>query len=402
MPSSTASTTCKTTAPSSPLRKLAAALMIAAGFGFMACLFSSVLTTKNAANRDFISYWAAGQQLVRGANPYDRAAIAAIERSQGTGSDLIMIMRNPPLAFFLAWPLGFHSAKTALVLWSLLQLAGLSLVNWIIWMINGRPDSRLHLLGYLFAPTLACQLAGQIGIFLLLGIVLFLWLHRTHPYLAGFALLLCAMKPHLFLPVFLILLLWSLQRRDLRILGGFAAAVLASCVFAFIVDRQAWQQYSQMMQTAGILSERMPALSVVFAQSIAGLTRWPPAAWLRFLPEACACLWALRYFWTRRGGWNWNEQGLLLLLVAVACSPYALFTDESLLLPAIMAGLYRAVDKRRSPLPLAVLVSAALVEVLAGVPIVGLGYIWTMPAWLAWYLYAAALKPKSAQPATHP
>jgi hypothetical protein len=110
--------------------------------------------------------------------------------------------------------------------------------------------------------------------------------------------------------------------------------------------------------------------------------------WLQFLPQACAGTWALWYFWTRRDRWNWMDHGLLLLLVSAMCTPFGWFFDESMLLPAVLAGLYRAVEARRSILPLALFAGAALVEVLASVQVTSPFYLWTTPAWLAWYLYA--------------
>jgi hypothetical protein len=108
------------------------------------------------------------------------------------------------------------------------------------------------------------------------------------------------------------------------------------------------------------------------------------------------CVWAIWYFWTRRSRWSWTNQGLLLLLVSAACTPYAWFSDEAILLPAVLAGLYRVVDSGRSLLPLGVIGGAALVEVLAAVKMTSPFYLWTTPAWLAWYLYA--IRSTTAEP----
>jgi hypothetical protein len=82
------------------------------------------------------------------------------------------------------------------------------------------------------------------------------------------------------------------------------------------------------------------------------------------------------------------EQGLLVLLVSAVCAPYAFFYDESMLLPAVLAGIYCAADSRRSLLPLGLIAGVALVEVFANVQITSPYYLWTPLAWLAWYLYA--------------
>lgn len=375
----------------SAFRVAAACCIVVAGFCLVAGILFFGMSDRSAANRDFIEYWAAGQQLTQGANPYDGAAILRLERAVGFEGNKPKISFSPPVASFLVLPLGFIGAKTGVILWSLALLMSLSLSNWILWMLNGRPASRYHLLGYLFAPVLACQMAGQLGNFLLLGVVLFLYFHRSRPYLAGAALLPFALKPHLFLPFAIVLVLWTIDRKAYRVLAGFAATLLASCGLTLCFDVHVWSQYSQMMSTTGVLDAFVPTLSAMLRLLIDR-----NAVWLQFLPEALGCVWAIWYFLTRRDRWNWPNQGLLLLLVSAACTPYAWFSDEAMLLPAVLAGLYRVVDSGRSLLLLGVITGTALVEVLAAVKMTSPFYLWTIPAWFAWYLYA--FRATAAQP----
>ena len=51
-----------------------------------------------------------------------------------------------------------------------------------------------------------CLQAGQISIVFLFGVVLFLLFYESRPWLAGAALVPCALKPHLFLPFAIVLL----------------------------------------------------------------------------------------------------------------------------------------------------------------------------------------------------
>lgn len=366
-----------------PARTLAAAGIVAAGFCLVVGILIVGLSDKNAAKRDFIEYWAAGQQLVHGADPYDAAAIFRLERAAGYEDKEPRITFSPPVAFFLTLPLGFVGAKNGLIAWLLILLASLSISLWLLWILHGRRDSRLHLLGYLFAPELSCMMAGQLGIFLLLGIVLFLYFHRSRPFLAGVALLPCALKPHLFLPFAIALLLWVAGRKAWSILAGFTVTLLASSALTLCFDVQVWSQYSEMMRSTGVLDAWVPTLSV-FLRLLIDIH----AKWLQFLPLAAACVWAFWYFWTRRDRWNWMDQGLLLLLVSAVCTPYAWFTDEAMLFPAILAGLYRAGDSRRTLLPLGLIAGVALIETLESVPITSPFFLWTTPAWLGWYLYA--------------
>jgi Glycosyltransferase family 87 len=363
-----------------PLRVLAAVLMLGAGV----CILAFAMSSSNAANRDFISYWAAGQQLVRHQNPYDGAAILRIERAAGFQDSRPFFMRNPPSAFFLAFPLGFIGERVGVIVWSLALIAALMGSIRMIWSMQGRPGGRLHLVGYLFPPAIACLLAGQIGLFLLFGITLFLRFHKTKPYLAGAALLLCALKPHLFLPFGCVLLAWMVASRARRMLLAAGVALLASCALSLWLDHDGWSHYGSMVRAAQLEGEFIPTLSLFFR-----LLVHRSAAWLQILPACAGCVWGLLYFWRRRERWEWMDQGLLLLVVSVMLAPYAWFTDEVVLLPAMLVGLYRAARCGRSLLPFGVIAGVALTEVLAGASINSGLYVWTAPAWWGWYLYAA-------------
>jgi hypothetical protein len=343
-----------------------------------------ILNNSGIDQRDFIAYWAAGQQLVHGANPYDGPATQKLENAAGCDSGQLLLMRNPPAALFLVLPLGFAPPNAGILFWMIALLASLMASIRMIWILHGRRTDRLHLLGYCFAPVLACLMAGQLGIFLLLGTVLFLYFHASRPALAGASLLLCSAKPHLFLPLGLVLLLWVFVQKRYRILAGFCAALLASGALALCFDPQVWPQYLHGMRAAAIMDEFIPTLG-----GFLRLLLDRNAVWLQFLPEAAACLWALWYFWTRRNRWRWTDQGLLLLLVSVLCAPYAWFSDEAVLLPAVLAGIYRADDAGRSLLPFGIAAGAAILEVFAKIQMTSGLYVWTVPAWLAWYLYAS-------------
>jgi hypothetical protein len=82
------------------------------------------------------------------------------------------------------------------------------------------------------------------------------------------------------------------------------------------------------------------------------------------------------------------DQGLLLLLISAACTPYAWFSDEAMLLPAVLAAVYRVADSGRSLLPLGLIGGVALIEVFAEVKMTSPFYVRTVPAWFEWDLYA--------------
>ncbi len=345
---------------------------------------SGVLGTNAAGTRDFVEYWASGQQLAQHANPYDGSSLLPMERAIGLPSGIPpMVMGNAPPALLLVYPLGFLHARAGELLWSLLLIACIVISVRIIRTMHGSPPGKLHYFGYAFAPALICLGADQASLFVLLGLVLFLRLHRSSPFLAGAALWFCALKPQLFLPFGLVLLLWILTNKRYRVLAGAVSTLLASAGIAFVLDPSAWSQYHRMMSASRYDRLPIPCLSIVLRRSIS-----PNTMWLQYLPAVLACIWALAYFWKHRHDWDWLEHGSPLILVSVMAAPYTWLIDQAVLMPAVMHGVYRT----RSQGLLALL--ASLSAVLEIAPLRGFAlmhspfYIWTAPAWLAWYLLA--------------
>jgi hypothetical protein len=210
-------------------------------------------------------------------------------------------------------------------------------------------------------------------------------LSGSHRKASGFA------GGYLLLPFAIGLLLWVVGRKSYRILAGFSVTLVSSCALTLWLDPHVWSQCSRMMRLTGVLDAWVPTLSVSLRFLID-----PNADWLQWIPEVAGCIWALWYFLTRRDRWSWMDHGMLLLLVSGTCTPYAWLTDECMLLPAVLAGLYRAVESRRSPLPLLLIAAVSLIEVLSSVQIVSPYFLWTTPAWLGWYLYATGRVGQSA------
>ena len=365
-------------------RKVAAGTIILAGVGYVLALFLMGLSDRNAAERDFISYWAAGHLAAHGGNPYDPEAVRQLETGAGRAPGaVVLVMRNPPVALPLVAPLGLVSPKIALIAWLILLIGSFGASIWLLWQMHGRPGSSYHLMAIGFAPALACLMAGQFGVFLLLGVVLFLYFEQRRPVLAGAALLLCAFKPHLFVPVAIVLAVWIVNAGKWRVAVGCMSAVGAALGAALAIDPHAVGQYLAFMRAGEAASERIPALSVALRFAIS-----PRSTWIQFVPLVFACAWAGWYFWMNRERWNWNDHGMVVLLVAAMCAPYAFLTDECMLLPAVLGGVYTAVERKRSLLPIAVLAGVALIELLAGVEMKTPYFMWTTPAWLVWYLYA--------------
>jgi hypothetical protein len=336
------------------------------------------------AKRDFITYWATGQQLVHHANPYDAAAVSRIERDAGFEGGASYYMRNAPWALPLALPLGYVGPQAAALPWSLLMLGLLIASARMLWKVFGQSGTRLDWIGYCFPPALFCVILGQTSIFLLLGLALFLRLHKSRPFAAGAALWFCTLKPHLFLPFVLVLLVWIAVSRSYRILLGSLAAFAAAAAVTSYIDPAAWSQYAFYMRTSVVTREFTPCLGDVLRDSI-----HPSAEWLAFVPAMAACVWALAWFWPRRHTWDWLENGNLLVLVSLFVAPFGWIFDQTLAIPGVLFAISRG-PSRIWIFVLALIYLLIEFEIGFHVELHSRAFLWIAPAWIVWYLFARA------------
>jgi hypothetical protein len=344
-----------------------------------------------AASRDYLVYWATGQQLAHHANPYDAEQMGRLEHQAGLTVVGSYYMRNPPWALPLAYPLGFIPERVGALPWSLLLLGVLAVSVWMICRTLGAGKPEIAMLGYCFPPALIAVVMGQTSLLLLLGLVLFLRLHRRRPYLAGASLWLCTLKPHLLVPFGLVLLVWIVRNRNYKIVAGLGGALLASCALTEWIDPAAWQQYLQWAHNSGIQTEFIPCLGVLVRQWIS-----PTTGWLAFVPAVLASCWAVGFYWSRQERWDWLEDGGVLLLVSIFVAPYSWIWDQALALPALLHSAYRTTS-RRTLGALGVLYLLIQVMQFTGVPQRSALYLWPALAWPVWSFIARRHRQQTEQ-----
>ena len=384
--------------PARQNRDLAEALTgIAVGLGLVFTLIAVVAVPLTSLNisRDFVGFWAAGHQLAHHMSPYDPQAIVALEESIGCRKGTMLPLFNPPWVLPLLYPFGWLGVESAGFLWNMLFLGCAVLSMHILRIMHGSPPNPLHWISFAFTPLILALATGQLSVLALLGFVLFLRFHRSHPLASGAALWLCALKPHLFLPFAATLLVWIVMTRSYKVLAGAVGALAATSAAAYFLEPNAWTEYFRALQFSGLKATFSPCLADA-------LRHWidPQAVWLRFLPAAAGCVWALIYYWKRRSAWDWAREGNLLVLVGLIVAPYGWTYDQCCALPAILEGAYSA--RSRSLLTsLALLILLADIQLcaIASVsPLISPLWLWTAPAWLVWYLIARS-RPEPLRPA---
>jgi Glycosyltransferase family 87 len=373
----------------SPLKRIIAVALLACSILLLAVGLRE--ESGNLAKRDFIAYWSAGQLLVHHGNPYSDVDVYALEKQEGFREAGASTMLNPPWAMIFVLPLGFVSAYVGALMWILLIVACIMVSVRVLQTVNHGEGSQDHLLAYAFAPVLACIMGGQMSGFTCLSISLFLLWINTRPFLAGVAAIALTIKPHLFGLFFLILLIDSIRKKDLRAMAGVCMGLVVATAVPLAFNHHLLMQFLVRDRVAQIGEAFIPTVSFVLRLFI-----HRNSLWIQFLPEVIAIAWGIWYYHQNRKDWHWNKHGLLVLVVSLWAAPYSTFLDELVLMPAVVSAIYLTSDNSRSGkgvLPAYfVLNGIAFALLFAQVPVMSGAYIWTTTAWLIWYVFSVSGK----------
>jgi Glycosyltransferase family 87 len=374
-------------------RWLAAFSMMAAA---LCLLWYAAIHSEAFPHRDITVFWAAERLFLHHQNPYDPARVMALELSAGAPVKRPVMMLNPPSALPFTLPLGFFGIHPAIFVWAVITFACLVVSVRILWGLNGRSDKRSLYFCYAFAPALACVSIGQYSMVVLLGAALFLWLHRTRPLLAGLSVSLMATKPHLLLPVAAVALVWAIREKRYSLIGGAVLGIAIAAAFAMVIDPHVFAQF--------LTVSRAGAVDIYGAPNFSSLVHRlnPSAAYLQYLLASVATVIGLGWYWRCRTAWEWNDQGLILLAIAVITAPHSWLDDEVLMIPAVMAGLSLCRVSYRALLPMVALNSIVLVMLHGNISFYSWNYLWTSVAWLLWFLDARWLARTQLQKVEQP
>lgn len=366
-------------------RKLIFNAFVAQVLVILACLgvFFS-LTTRDYPRHDFVCYWASARLLAAGHNPYDPAAVRQLERLAGFQErGPVFLMRNPPWVLPLVAFLGYPSLHVAALLWAAFMLV---LAAFSCWMLTRNHPEKRDLLIY-FAPLVFALLYGQTTTVLLFAVSLFLCC-RKRPLVAGLALSLTVIKPHLLLVFWPVLLVDCWRRRSGRLALGFLLGLAALTMLSFALDPHAWAEYRIAMAQQGISSQFLPNISAELRFQL-----FPRLAWVQLVPSLLAVVAAL-FWYAKAQHWDWTYHGALLVAASVVLSPYSWTYDLALVLPAMLT--LPATEELRQVMLIASLMTVLPFEytrVWASPPMAFAGVIWA-----GWYCYARIKASRAAIP----
>lgn len=310
--------------------------LLAVGLCAVVFLFIGLSTATGVPFRnDFAAYWPVGRLLLTGQNPYDAGAIEAIQQSLGDTLGGDSVVRYPPWALPLLLPFAALPYVPGWYLWIFLQavLVGISSV-WMWHMMGGRGRPAIPLaVAFGFPAGLFVALGGQIGGVLLLGVSAFLWaILRRHDVAAGLFLGVLTVKPHLFIPLGVVAVLWAARDRRWRVPIVAFLTVFVGCVLAVLFRPEIFSDYVVLLAAPGTSWQRRIAIGTAASNALGGR-----APWLQWVPAALIST-LLVGLWVRFGsGFDWLRNLPLVLVLGLLAAPYLLVHDLVLLVPALLA-----------------------------------------------------------------
>jgi hypothetical protein len=304
-------------------------------------------------SQDFIQYWSAARIASGGGNPYDSEALLAVQRTAGWLEPKPVLIWNPPWTLAVVLPLGLLPFGLATQVWLLLQLGLILGSGLLLWRYFAPGDARYWigpLLAAAFVPGLLALRMGQISPWLLVGVVVFLCAERSRrDLLAGSALALLMIKPHVTYLFCLAALWWIWRTRRWRMLTGWLAALGGASACVLVLAPDIHRNY--------MTATSRPPLYWVTATLGAWLRLFlgEELQCLQFAPSVVGALALMLWLGRRRGAWRWEVAAPPLLLASTLTAAYGWSTDQVVLLPVVVAmfGRLSLASRTRSAMVLA-------------------------------------------------
>lgn len=342
---------------------------------------------------DFIEYWSAASLLLNGGNPYSPADLLAIQQSVGWPQSTPLVMWNPPWTLTFLLPFGFAGFETAQFAWFLLHTLIIFHGARLLWQVYGGAAEKSRFAGVAaltFAPSYFVLLIGQIGPFILLGLVGFAYFVRRKAWaLAGLSLTMASLKPHITYLLWLALLFDIVKQRRWRLLGALSGAGVALVSIPLLLNPEVYGQYLRLFENDRIIRPMewaTPSLGAVLAEVLA-----VRGDWLRWLPTAIGMGWFVWYWRRNAASWDWIAQLPLILLVSVTTASFVWTFDHIILLPAVIQCAVWLDNDQRAAMRKGILgvfwAMNALLLISRFFIVNDFWYFWAAPAFLLLYLW---------------
>lgn len=325
-----------------------------------------------AGINDFAQLYA-GATLIGTPKLYVPEANKRVHRD-AIGVEVISVYYSrPPFYALVLKPLASLPYRAA---YWIFQSVSFASIGWFLWTF-ARRRMEVAMFASIYPPLIICGLNGQdVGIVLALAAAGYLLMERDRPFQAGLVWSLCAIKPHLFVFLPIVLLL----HRKWRALAGGTVGGAVLILLSFFAQGPHWiSEYLSLLRGTEIHPgpDHMPnfqALRVAISPNL-------PESWL-LAPALCAAAVAAAAIWRQR---DWAMAFAISIPASLLVSYHAYSQDTLLMLLVLALFLGHAAP------PGLVRFSAAAVMPF-GPMLILLGGPWSAayPLFLfAWIAYAA-------------
>ncbi|MFC2043570.1 glycosyltransferase family 87 protein [Chloroflexota bacterium] len=358
-------------------------------------LSTSVLFSPRAvSNEDHWRYWGAWNLTTRGENPYDAKSFLELQDViQGLDDqpEYVPVILVPPWTIVLITPFAVLNYFTSRLLWLITSIVFFLISAVTIWRIYEGSTRTLWfalIVSFTFAPTIFILILGQINPWILIGLVGFLFwtTQRRNDWLAGISVALITIKPQLFIPFWIVLLLWIVQQRRWKIPLACGLAIAAASLLLMNLNPLIFQQFLDTYLLNAPLEWYTPTLGL-YLRLLMGMEKF----WMQFVAPIIAIIWSI-YYWFRRGDdWQWTRDIIPLLWVSVLASPYSWTYDQIILIIPILSvtiGLSRHGWNRNTTLWLGIYWFINISTLILHRYFTDDKFIWLAPVLLIWYWLA--------------
>ena len=356
---------------------------------------SIVMKPQWLAADDYLGYWAAARITVQGHNPYSPEWIQSLQSQTELSNELVEVLDNspwllptwsPPSTFPLLMPLAVLNYEFSRVAWFLVNIfvtifcaetlwrlySGALKMRWVSW-----------LLAFSFIPVLDAVKKGQIGILILLGIVGFLYFQdKKRPWLAGIALALLVIKPHVAYLFLLSVFIWSFYNRKWSVILGFTLTILGMTIISSLFSPTIVSDYLYAIINYPPSDWLTPTIGG-FLRLLFGGEHF----WLQFISLLFGIGWLMFYWIKYRKNWDWLSQTPLIVLVSLLTAAYGWSFDQPAALVAIIQ-IFVLVSvfpsKKASSLIFATYIMINVLNIIS--PGNEIFLVWLAPVLLLWYL----------------
>ncbi len=277
-----------------------------------AAVWAPIPIPRNIGVGDFRAYWSAAYLLSHSENFSDADLLMEVERehTQWNG-DFVVITWNPPWLLALLLPYTLVSYTRAVWLWMLTNIFVIFVGSVLVWRVTAVTQRSQKfsifapLFGLLFLPTLAALHMGQVNMLVFLGLALYLYFYEAkRPFLAGAALTLTLIKPHLVYITLPLILLDALRKRNWSLFWGAASTLGGLTLIVFGLRPSFISDYFATVSGNPLLAWQTPTIGGILALLLGW--EWMKLMGIVVLPAGIGIWWRIR------------EQVAMPVLVAVS------------------------------------------------------------------------------------